>query len=146
MTNKTFTYIAGPYAGDSHDYKSYEQIDAHIAQCRGAAKRLAIAGIPYFAPHMNSAHFEVIAPTVPPDYWYKMDNIFVDLSSALLLLPNWEKSKGAQAEATRAIGLKLPIYKMFDSVVGDLGSFEDLQAWWFPAKDKISSEFDTRNA
>ena len=141
---KTFVFIAGPYQGDSHDYRSYEQIEANISQARGAAKRLAIAGIPYFCPHMNSAHMEIVAATVPVEYWYMMDNIFVDRSSALLMLPNWEKSNGAKAELDRATSRKTPIYKMFDSVKGDYAGFDELVDWWFPPK--ISSEFDTRNA
>ena len=144
MTNKTFVFVCGPYQGDSHDYRSYEQIEANISQARGAAKRLAIAGIPYFCPHMNSAHMEVIAATVPVEYWYMMDNIFLDRSSALLMLPNWQYSKGAQTELKQAEEQKKPVYKMFDSVRGDFEGFEDLQEWWFPPK--ISSEFDTRNA
>ncbi len=128
--HRTFTYIAGPYKGDTHDYKSYEQIDKNIAQCRGAAKRLAIAGIPYFAPHMNSAHFEVIAPTVKPENWYAMDKVFVDLSSAMLILPGWRESVGTVQEITWAIEQDMPIAKMFEEIEGEFISFEELQAWW----------------
>ncbi len=141
---KTFVFIAGPYQGDSHDYRSYEQIEANISQARGAAKRLAIAGIPYFCPHMNSAHMEIVAATVPVEYWYMMDNIFLDRSSALLVLPHWDQSNGVKNELDRATSVKKPIYKMFDSVEGDFAGFEDLQEWWFPPKQE--HEFDTRNA
>ncbi|KKM81588.1 hypothetical protein LCGC14_1328270 [marine sediment metagenome] len=134
---KTFVFISGPYQGDSYDYRSYEQIDANIAQARGAAKRLAISGIPYFAPHMNSAHFEVIAPTVPVEYWYKMDNIFLDRSSALLMLPRWDQSQGAKAEMERAIEWSKPIFRMFNDMAGNFGGFEDLEKWWAQAEGKV---------
>ena len=80
---RSFVYIAGPYSGRTHDYNSYNEIEINISKAREAAKFLAENGIPFFCPHANSAHFEVITPSVGLDYWYKMDNIFVDLSSAI---------------------------------------------------------------
>ena len=102
MRNNQFVYVAGPYSGKTHDHQSYNEIDANIAQAREAAKFLAENGVPFYCPHTNAAHFEVIAPDLPIEYWYKMDNVFVDLSSAVFLVEGWQVSLGTQAEMRRA--------------------------------------------
>ena len=72
---RTYVYIAGPYRGaqGEHDYSVYYEIDCNIARARAAAVYLAERDIPFFCPHLNSCHFEVIAPSVSPAYWYRMD-------------------------------------------------------------------------
>lgn len=100
---RTFVYIAGPYRGEAtHDAEGYFKIDANINRAKEAAATLAQLGIPYFCPHLNSAHFEVITPDVTPAYWLKMDMVFVDLAAALLILDGWEESEGTQGEVARA--------------------------------------------
>ena len=131
---KTFVYIAGPYKGWTHDAKSYEQIDANIARARSAARACAISGLPYFCPHMNSAHFEIMCPTVSPEMWYQMDNIFVDFASAILLVQNWEHSTGAVEEVARAEANGTPIFRLHDDVFNppqkNYPNFDGLLAHW----------------
>lgn len=122
--DKTFVYIAGPYrspkgANGGHDYQSYYDIDQHINEARLWATRLANEGIPFFCPHMNSAHMEVIAPSAPPEYWYDLDMMILKHASALLLIPGWRNSKGALAEMDRARELAIPCYgaTAFDRLV-----------------------------
>jgi len=108
---KTFVYIAGPYRGTAtHDAEGYSEIDANINRAREAAATLARLGIPFFCPHLNSAHFEVIVPDVKPAYWLKMDMIFVDLASVLWVLPGWEESEGTQEEIKRAEQAGKPVF------------------------------------
>ena len=110
MRNNQFVYIAGPYSGKTHDHQSYNEIDANIAQAREAAKFLAENGMPFYCPHTNTAHFEVIAPDLPVEYWYEMDNVFVDLSSAVFLVEGWQVSLGTQGEMRRARRSGKPIF------------------------------------
>lgn len=111
MTMLTYVYIAGPYRGKTtHDARGYFEIDANINRARKAAATLARLGIPFFCPHLNSAHFEVIAPDVQPAYWLEMDMIFVDLASVLWILEGWEDSQGTLGEIERAKEKKQPVF------------------------------------
>ncbi len=102
MKKKTFVYIAGPYRGQTHDWRSYIEIDANINRAREAAKFCAENGLPFYCPHTHAAHFEVITPNLPPEFWYEMDSIYVALCSAILLVNGWEQSAGTLAETERA--------------------------------------------
>ena len=96
------------------------QIDKHINEARLWATYLAHQNIPFFCPHMNSSHMEVLAPEAPPEFWYEMDYLFLDQASVLLLIPGWEKSKGALAEKARAQnlgGIPCYTYERFDELV-----------------------------
>jgi hypothetical protein len=105
-------FIAGPYMGQNatHDHRSYEAIAKNIAHAKAIAARLAQAGVQFFCPHSHSAHFELIAPDVPAQYWYDLDMEFLLLSSAILLLEGWEESDGAVKEAMKADVSGLPVY------------------------------------
>ena len=91
-------YIAGPYRGMAHDWRSYMQIDRHIANAREAAAWCATHGLDFFCPHLHSAHFEVIAPTATDQYWYALDMRFLEICTGMLLLEGWERSTGARRE------------------------------------------------
>ncbi len=91
-------YISGPYIGQTHDHRSYCQIDAHINQARAAAIWCATNGLHFFCPHLHSAHFEVITPDVPATFWYALDLRFLPLCDGMLLLPGWYESNGARRE------------------------------------------------
>ena len=95
---KKYIYIAGPYTGEFHDHRSYWEIERNINRSLEAATALAKAGVGFFSPHGHSAHFEVIAPEVEPNYWYELDAHFMQMCDAILLLPGWERSKGSLEE------------------------------------------------
>jgi hypothetical protein len=98
-----YVYIAGPYRGKTHDYRSYFEIQGNIRQAEEAFAALAQAGIGAFCPHTHSAHFEIKAPDATPEYWYELDMKFLAHCDAILMLPGWEKSKGSLAERRWAI-------------------------------------------
>ena len=91
-------FLAGPYMGETHDHRSYCQIDHHINVAREAAAWCANNGIFYFCPHLHSAHFEVITPDVSVQFWYALDLRFLSLCDGMLLLPGWAASYGARRE------------------------------------------------
>ena len=112
MKTNTFVFIAGPYraANGGHDYQSYYEIDQHINEARLWATKLANENIPFFCPHMNSAHGEVWAPSAPPEYWYNLDMLILEHASVVLLIPGWRDSKGVMAEKERAQQLGIYCY------------------------------------
>jgi hypothetical protein len=119
-----FLYIAGPYRGPrgTHDHSEYFAVDANINKAREWAAKFARAGIPFFCPHTNSAHCEVITPDVPADFWLAMDlNILVS-ARALFLIPDWTLSAGALAEHRFAAEHRIPTF-FYDG-------FDALLQWW----------------
>lgn len=120
----TYVFISGPYQaeGGGHDPTHYYEIDKHINEARLWAMRLAEANIPFFCPHMNSAHVETLVPDVSVDYWLDLDMRILEHASVLLLIPDWVRSKGAQAERQRADDLGILIYTYHE--------FDDLVEFW----------------
>jgi len=104
-----FVYIAGPYTGNTHDYRSYFEIERHIQIAVEASAELAELGVGFFCPHNHSAHFELITPKVKPSFWYALDMHFLAACDAMLLLPGWQNSKGVKKELAVAGGK--PVFK-----------------------------------
>ena len=122
--DNSYVYIAGPYMakGGGHDWAYYPEIDEHINEARRWAIKLVDNRIPYFCPHLNSAHFEVFCPAAKPEFWYNLDNLFLPPASALLLIPGWLDSRGARDERGLAESLGIPCY--------NYGEFYELVAYW----------------
>jgi hypothetical protein len=104
-------YVAGPYSGP--DYLS---IDTHIAAARESCANLATSRIGFISPHMNSAHFEVITPEVPYDFWIEMTLEIMRRCDAVYVLPGWAESKGTIGELDEASRLGLPIFHCGDEL------------------------------
>lgn len=107
MSDKRFVYIAGRYG----DHDGYVVIEERINRARAVAAELARAGIPYYSPHLNSAHFEVICPDVGLDFWRKQDGAFLPRAWAMLvILHEASESAGTQAEVAEAKERGIPVY------------------------------------
>jgi hypothetical protein len=73
------------------------------------------AGVPAFCPHLSAAFpsaFEI-------DYltWIAYDYAIIDKSTHVLMLPNWEQSKGANLEKQYAEHRRLPIAYSLDDLL-----------------------------
>lgn len=113
---RTYVYIAGPYG----DHDGYVRIEERINRARYAAMQLAEHGIPFYSPHLNCAHFEVIAPTATVDFWRAMGMGFVQWAWGLLILNGWQNSKGTQAEIAEARRLGIGIYLPTDEAIEEI--------------------------
>ena len=115
--NNSYVYISGPYRGSStHDSAGYAEISQNILNARLVAMKLARVGIPYFCPHLNSAHFELYTPEVPSSYWLNLDLILLRHSSACLVLPRWKESEGAKIEVDECHRLTIPVFASVDKL------------------------------
>ena len=112
-----YIYIAGKYTGRTHDAESYFEIQRNIDAACEAARELARRGYGFFCPHQHSAHFEVIAPDIPPAYWYELDLHFMYHCDALLMLPGWEQSRGAVIERDEAYARNTPVFYSIGELV-----------------------------
>lgn len=102
-------YIAGPYAGPTHDGKSYYEISRNILEAREWAKRVIEAGAFPFTPHLNSFHMELDVER-SADWWREADLEMLRRCDAIFLMPGWEISKGARMEKQFAESIGLPIF------------------------------------
>lgn len=112
-----YVYIAGPYRGKTHDFRSYFEINRNIVQAEEAFAALAQAGIGAFCPHTHSAHFEIKAPDAPPEYWYELDVHFLDACDAILMLDRWEESTGSKKEREYMLLRNKPVLYSVDEAL-----------------------------
>lgn len=94
-------YISGPYTSLG---------EKTVADNIATARKFAIAAINKgwfpFTPHLNTMGFEEDCPDVPHRDWVEGDLAILDCldpeMSAVLMLPGWEESPGAQLELLHA--------------------------------------------
>lgn len=92
-----FIFIAGPYAVKGRqEADDYAGIETNIQQARTAAIFLARHDIPYFCPHLNSAHMEVDAQDVPREFWLRLDLTILRYATGIWLLEGGCRSLALQ--------------------------------------------------
>lgn len=114
---RPLVYIAGPYTGPKHNPNDYLAIDRNIARAREAAAELAQANIAFFCPHTHSAHFQAITPSVPPEFWYELDILFLRQATHVLLLEGWASSRGTLREVDLAHELRIPVFESISNLL-----------------------------
>ena len=85
IRQEPLVYLAGPYRGN---------IRSNVRKAEEWAAACARKGIHYFCPHLNSAFFD----DANTEFWLTMDLNILSRCDVLLLMPGWEKSRGAQDE------------------------------------------------
>src|SRR5512135_3583318 len=93
-------YISGKYSGD---------IDKNIAEARRVAIELWEKGFAVICPHLNTAHFEIDCKAKYEDY-IKGDIEILSRCDALVVLKDWEDSRGSLKEITAAMRNRMPVY------------------------------------
>jgi uncharacterized protein DUF4406 len=97
-------YTAGPYSSDTE-----KGIEENINIARSIAATLWESGHAVICPHANTARFETICQATY-DQYIEGDLKIVARCDALVMLPGWELSKGANIEREYAQSLDIPIY------------------------------------
>ena len=103
-------YVAGPYSADN-----VLDVLRNIGRGQMVCAKLFFKGYSPFCPWHDKTYmtdnFDE-QPTVEMFYNYSM--AWLEVSDAVLVLPNSESSKGTQAEIKRANELDIPVYHMND--------------------------------
>jgi hypothetical protein len=75
-----------------------------------ASNELMRMGWATYCPALDFLNFLLAGLDLPVDKIFAIDLAWVDVSDAILMVGNWEKSKGAVGEHMRAIKLGLSVY------------------------------------
>jgi len=93
-------YIAGPFTG-----ATAWDIEQNVRRAEEAALEVAGLGAMPLCPHTNSRFFY---GQNTPEFWYEGTMELLRRCDAILLLPDWQESKGCIAEEAEAKRLGLP--------------------------------------
>ena len=111
MHTRKVVYLAGPYSDTTEEGR-----DLNVARAAKVAKRLWIMGVAAICPHLNNYKFEGNA-SLGDKNWLEMFEIFltgdfeiITRCDAVMMLPGWEKSKGACAEFVFAKWYGIPVH------------------------------------
>lgn len=106
-------YVAGPYRAPDR-----ASIARNIEAARQVGIHAARLGSYPIIPHTNTAHMECDLPDLGDEFWLRGTLEAMERCDALVLVPGWETSEGAQAEIRRADELRIPIYRSLDLLPG----------------------------
>lgn len=98
-------YLSGRYNAETHN-----GISENIVVARKIAVNLWEQGFSVLCPHMNTCHFEVDTQRVTHDDWLRGDLEMLIRCDAIIMLPGWEESKGANIELGIAAKYEIPTY------------------------------------
>lgn len=94
-------YVSGKYSGS---------IDENIEEAAQIAAELWEKGHAVICPHLNTAHFEQRCPSVTWETYISGDLNMISRCDGMVMVPNWEDSKGAIVERDYALSLKMPVW------------------------------------
>ena len=96
-------YTAGPY--------TRLDIPTNIDRAARIAAELWDAGHAVICPHTNTAHFEELCKRAGYEDFMQGCLDIISRCDALVMIPGWEESPGAQREYQYATSLGMPIYE-----------------------------------
>lgn len=100
-------YISGKYTiGNTKE---------NINKAREMAIKVWESGFTALCPHLNSGHFE--SNDISYDDFIKGDLELLNRCDAILMLPEWEESKGANLEFEFARDFHIPIFLSLEGLI-----------------------------
>jgi hypothetical protein len=109
-------YVAGPFRGPNH-----WAIAQNIRRAEELSLEVWRIGCAAICPHLNTAHYQGV---LPDDVWLHGDLEILERCDAMLVVPNWQNSKGTQGEIHHADTLGIPVFYS----VGDLIAWHNVNA------------------
>lgn len=113
---KKIVYVAGPYRA-----RTYFGVAWNIFKAWCWAKELWKRGYAPICPHTNTIWMSEWPISVPGEVFLEGDLSFVKRCDAVLLLPGWQKSKGATGERDFALANNIPVYYELEHLEADSG-------------------------
>lgn len=101
-------YLSGPYSGPTPYH-----VAANIEMAGEIAVKLWNDGFYVLTPHLNTAGFEYLS-TAPYEQFIDGDLRMIDGVDAVVMLPGWTSSRGANIERDYALEKGIPVYEYPD--------------------------------
>jgi hypothetical protein len=95
-------YIAGHFTG-----KTAWDIENNVRRAENTALKVAKAGAMPLCPHTNTRFFH---GQCTPEFWYAGTLALLKRCDAIVMVTDWESSKGSREEHTYAIDNDMPIF------------------------------------
>lgn len=108
---KPLLYVAGPYSAATSLGRAW-----HVAQANLAAALLMEAGYNVLVPHQLGLGIDPDSSRFGEQRWYDLTMDVMLRCDGVVLLPTWERSRGARSERDAAIEAGIPVYELADLI------------------------------
>lgn len=89
-------------------------VHRNVRRAEAVAYAIAEAGAMPLCPHTNTQHF---FGTLTEEFWYKGTLELLRRCDAVMLVAEWEDSKGVKAELEEARARNMPIFACIDQLM-----------------------------
>lgn len=107
-TKMRVVYVAGPFRAENQWWQFQ-----NIRRAEGLALEVWRMGAACICPHLNTAHFP---GALPDEVWLNGDIEILMRCDAVLMTPDWQRSKGATEERLVALFNFKPVFYTLDAL------------------------------